>query len=65
MLYNLIKKHREENQISQEELAHVVGVSRQTIHAIEKGNYNPSLELSFKLSIYFNKSIEELFQYKR
>ncbi|RDX00579.1 helix-turn-helix transcriptional regulator [Listeria kieliensis] len=64
MLHNLVKECRYEKQISQEDLASAVGVSRQTIHAIEKGNYNPSLELSFKLSIYFNKRIEELFQYR-
>ncbi len=64
MLNNLVKECRYDKQISQEDLASAVGVSRQTIHAIEKGNYNPSLELSFKLSIYFNKRIEELFQYR-
>ncbi|MHC5253025.1 helix-turn-helix transcriptional regulator [Listeria kieliensis] len=64
MLHNLVKECRYDKQISQEDLASAVGVSRQTIHAIEKGNYNPSLELSFKLSIYFNKRIEELFQYR-
>ncbi|WP_311769655.1 helix-turn-helix transcriptional regulator [Listeria fleischmannii] len=65
MLHNCIKECRTEKEISQEELAKAVGVSRQTIHAIEKGSYNPSLELSFKLSLYFNKTIEELFHYTR
>ncbi|MBC1398032.1 helix-turn-helix transcriptional regulator [Listeria fleischmannii] len=65
VLRNCIKECRTKKEISQEELAKAVGVSRQTIHAIEKGSYNPSLELSFKLSLYFNKTIEELFQYTR
>lgn len=46
---------------TQEELALRVGVSRQTIIAIEKGTYNPSLELAFKLARVFNLTIEEIF----
>ncbi|MFX0169584.1 MAG: helix-turn-helix transcriptional regulator [Candidatus Hodarchaeota archaeon] len=49
---------------TQKELAQRVDVSRQTIIAIEKGTYNPSLELAFKLSRVFNVSIEELFTYR-
>jgi len=47
--------------MTQKELAQQVGVSRQTIVAIEKGQYSPTLELCFKLSIVFNKPIDEIF----
>ncbi len=47
--------------ITQEELAQVVGVSRQTVIAIEKGNYTPSVLLALKISRYFKKSVEEVF----
>ena len=50
--------------ITQEELASRVGVTRQTILAIEKGKYNPSLELAFKIAKYFETTIEEVFFYK-
>ena len=49
---------------TQEGLAKRVGVSRQTIIAIEKGTYNPSLELAFKLAQLFNRPIEDIFSYK-
>ncbi|MFA5755370.1 MAG: helix-turn-helix transcriptional regulator [Candidatus Paceibacterota bacterium] len=60
---NKIKVLRAEKNITQEELAERVGVTRQTIIAIEKGNYVPSLELAFKISIYFDKRIEDIFCY--
>ena len=50
--------------MSQEELGKILGVSRQTIISLEKGRYNPSLELAFKISKYFTKSIEEIFVYE-
>lgn len=49
---------------TQEGLASRVGVSRQTIITIEKGTYNPSLELAFKLARAFNLTIEEIFAYE-
>jgi putative transcriptional regulator len=49
--------------LTQEEVARKVGVTRQTINAIEKGKYNPSLDLAFKLSELFDQKIEELFYY--
>lgn len=55
-----MKQLREERGIGQNELA--LEVSRQTIHAIEKGKYNPSLELSLKMARYFRLTIEEIFQ---
>ena len=62
-LFNNLELLRKENGISQEELARVLKVSRQTIISIEKGKYNPSLDLAFKISVYFNKKIEEVFIY--
>ncbi|MFX1563597.1 MAG: helix-turn-helix transcriptional regulator [Promethearchaeota archaeon] len=49
---------------TQEGLARRVGVSRQTIIAIEKGAYNPSLELAFKLARTFGVAIEDIFTYR-
>ncbi|MBE9914004.1 helix-turn-helix transcriptional regulator [Paenibacillus donghaensis] len=51
------------NEMTQQQLADKVGVTRQTIFAIEKGNYSPSLELAFRIARVFGKSIEEVFQY--
>ncbi|MBC1376219.1 helix-turn-helix transcriptional regulator [Listeria sp. FSL L7-0091] len=59
---NKVKDLREERGIAQTELAHKLEVSRQTIHAIETGKYNPSLELSLKIAHYFRLTIEEIFQ---
>jgi putative transcriptional regulator len=47
--------------MSQAELSDLVGVSRQTIVAVEKGNYTPSLDLAFKIAEIFNLRIEEIF----
>jgi len=49
------------DEMTQLELANKLGVSRQTIVAIEKGKYSPSLELAFKLSKVFDMNIDELF----
>ncbi len=49
------------NEMTQAQLAKILGVSRQTVVAIEKGQYSPSLELAFKISKSFNKPIEEIF----
>ena len=61
---NILESLRRDRRISQEELAEKMGVSRQTIHALEKGKYNPSILLAFKLSKYFGLSIEEIFIYE-
>ena len=50
-------------EMTQQELAEIVGVSRQTIVAIEKNKYNPSLELAFRISAAFDKPLEEVFIY--
>jgi putative transcriptional regulator len=49
------------NEMTQQELADRVGVSRQTIVAIEKGSYSPSLELAFRIARAFSVSIEAVF----
>jgi putative transcriptional regulator len=58
---NKLKVLRAERDWSQAVLAEKVGVSRQTINAIETGKYDPSLPLAFKLSRLFNLSIEDVF----
>ena len=60
---NSVRKLRFMNdEMTQKDLSIEVGVSRQTIVAIEKGQYSPSLELCFKLSIVFNTPIEDIFK---
>jgi len=49
--------------LTQEDLAKEIGITRQTIIAIEKGKYNPSLELAFKIAHYFKVKIEDVFFY--
>jgi len=50
--------------MTQEELADKAGVTRQTIIAIEKNKYVPSLELAFKIAKVFNETIEKIFEYQ-
>lgn len=52
------------DEMTQQMLADIVGVSRQTIVAIEKDKYSPSLEVAFKIANYFNVPIESVFQYQ-
>ena len=52
------------DEMTQQTLAEAVGVTRQTIMAIEKNKYNPSLEVAFKISRLFNKPLEEVFAYE-
>ncbi|XWN38788.1 MAG: helix-turn-helix transcriptional regulator [Balneola sp.] len=52
------------NEMTQQELADLVGVTRQTINAIEAAKYSPSLELAFKIADAFKKPIGEVFNYK-
>lgn len=61
---NRVKVYRAMNDLTQDALAQALGVTRQTILAIEKGKYDPSLELAFKMSVYFKTPIEELFIYE-
>lgn len=59
-----IQELRKANKISQAELADEMGVTRQTIISLEKGRYNTSLELAFKIARYFGKTIEEVFLFE-
>ncbi len=64
-LSNKIRRLRFENgEMTQQQLADEVGVTRQTIIAIEAGKYAPSLPLAFKLAHTFGVSIEDVFQYE-
>jgi|AntDeeMetagen134_2_1112570.scaffolds.fasta_scaffold12319_2 putative transcriptional regulator len=58
---NDLPERREAAGLSQADLAAAVGVSRQTINAIERDRYDPSLELAFKLAAFFGCAVEDLF----
>jgi len=58
---NNIKKLRKNIGLRQEDMAKALGVTRQTINAIENGKYSPSLELAFAISALFELKIEEIF----
>lgn len=62
---NYVEQLRKERGLNQDELAKILRVSRQTISSIENGRYNPSLELAFAISDFFQKSIEDIFIYER
>lgn len=62
---NCVQQYREKEKITQEELAKAVGVTRQTIIAIEKGNYTPSVFLALKIARYFKTQVEKLFIIKK
>lgn len=61
---NKIKVYRAMHDLTQDALAQALGVTRQTILAIEKGKYDPSLELAFKMARHFNTTVDELFTYE-
>lgn len=58
---NTIKVERAIKDITQQDLAQAVGVSRQTINSIESGRYIPSTVLALKIARYFGKSVDEIF----
>ncbi|MBQ3390705.1 MAG: helix-turn-helix transcriptional regulator [Firmicutes bacterium] len=58
---NRIEEIRNEKGIRQEELAKLMGVSRQTISSLENGRYNPSILLAYKIAKFFGMTIEEVF----
>ncbi len=59
---NCLAELREENGWSQGDLAEQLGVSRQTVNALERGKYDPSLPLAFKIARLFKRTIEEIFE---
>jgi len=60
-MHNSLPDLRERHDLSQGDLAAAVGVSRQTINAIERDRYDPSLELAFELAAFFECRIEDIF----
>ena len=60
-LRNFVKMHRARLDMTQEQLARAVGVSRQTIHAVERGKAEPSVVLALKLARLFELRVDELF----
>lgn len=60
---NTIRAVREEAGMTQAELARRIGVTRQTLIAIEQGRYSPTLELAFQISRVFEVSLDDIFQY--
>lgn len=61
LIENTVNELRVKKRITQEELALKVGVTRQTIIAIEKGNYTPSVCLALKIAKFFRKPVEHIF----
>ncbi|KND49666.1 MAG: putative transcriptional regulator [Parcubacteria bacterium C7867-008] len=61
VVHNVVSEYRAKTNVTQEELAVAVGVSRQTIIAIERGNYTPSVLLALKIAAYFKKPVETIF----
>ena len=60
-----LKEYRTAKKISQQELAQLVGVRRETIVHLENNRYNPSLEMALKIAEIFDCHVEELFQLKK
>ena len=63
LLNNLRRLRFEHDEISQQDLANAVGVTRLTIHSIETGKFNPSVSLALKIANFFNLPVEELFYF--
>lgn len=61
---NRLEELRRQKGLKQEELADLLGVSRQTIGSLENGRYNPSIQLAFKVAKYFGLNIEDVFIYE-
>lgn len=65
MIKNAVYKNRQKRKVTQEELAQAVGVTRQTVIAMEKGNYTPSVALAIDIAAFFNTTVEKLFWYEK
>jgi hypothetical protein len=63
-LKNKLEQIRKDRGITQEELANILEVSRQTVNSLENGRYNPSIVLAFKIAKFFGLQIEEIFIYE-
>jgi putative transcriptional regulator len=63
---NCIREFRAANgEMTQQQLSQLVGVTRQTVNAIELGKYSPSLEVAFRIARVFEQPLEEVFQYEK
>ena len=60
-LYNRLKEYRAKIKVNQTEMGNLVGVSRQTISQIERGDYSPSVTLALKIAKVLNVSVEDIF----
>ena len=63
-LYNRLKEYRAKIKVNQTEMGNLVGVSRQTISQIERGDYSPSVTLALKIAKVLNVSVEDIFSYE-
>ena len=63
-LYNRLKEYRARLGVNQQEMGRLVGVSRQTISQIERGDYSPSVTLALKLAKLCQVSVEDIFSYE-
>ena len=63
MVQNVVRELRTKKGVTQEDLALAIGVSRQTVIAIEKGNYIPSVLLALKIARFFKLPVEKVFSY--
>ena len=65
MVLNKVQRFRDEKGITQEELGKAVGVTRQTIIALEGGNYTPSVFLALNIAVFFKEPVEKIFNIKK
>ena len=63
-LKNRLKEYRAKTGVNQSDMGRLVGVSRQTISMIERGDYSPSVTLALKIAKYFGVHVEDIFQYE-
>ena len=63
-LYNRLKEYRAKINVNQTEMGTLVGVSRQTISQIERGDYSPSVTLALKIAKVFGATVEDIFNYE-
>lgn len=63
-LRNKLKEYRGSVDVNQQEMGRLVGVSRQTISQIERGDYSPSVTLALKIAHYFQVPVEAIFEYE-
>ena len=63
-IHNTIRRLRFDHaEMTQQALAELIGVTRQTVNAIELGKYSPSLEVAFRIAVVFKRPLEDVFQY--